>query len=104
MSDKVLFDLPPEVESVDMVVIYDSETGAIRHTHRVFTWKGGEHPSPEELERDAMEGAARDHPDLGNVEMLRVDPTTIEPDALLSVDVEARAIVSTPLEQVRRDS
>jgi len=94
MTEKLLFDLPPEVEACDMVVVYDRKTGAIRHTHECFTWRGGEHPSREAIEREAMEHAGRIHRELGEVEALHVDPRTVELDALHHVDVNRRALVA----------
>lgn len=102
MSEKIVTELPAEVEKCEMVVVYDCESGTIKHIHRVFTWRGGEHPSREELEREAMEQAAEAHMDLDDVELLHVDPRTVPINVLLSVDVKERVLVATPADEVRR--
>lgn len=97
MSETLQFDIPPEVEACDMVVLYDRETGSIRHTHRCFTWRGGEHPSREELEREAREQARRARSELDGVEVLHVDPRKVDLDSLTRVDVKRRELVYAPV-------
>jgi hypothetical protein len=97
MADQMPFEVAPEVESADMVVVYDRETGAIRHAHRVFTLPGGRHPDREERERDALAHARRGHAELGHVELLHVDPRAVELEAVHRVDPRRRALVASPL-------
>jgi hypothetical protein len=97
MSEELTFELPPEVEACDMVVVYESATGTIRHTHKVFTWRGGDHPKREALEKEALAEARQLHDDLDDVEMLVVDPRRVQLDAMQRVDVRKRTLVASPV-------
>ncbi|MDX1501386.1 MAG: hypothetical protein R3325_03410 [Thermoanaerobaculia bacterium] len=99
MPENLLFELPPEIEACDTVVIYDERSGAIRHTHNVFTWRGATHPTREEIEKEAMEEARRAGVELRGVATLRIDPREVEADALHRVDVRERRLVAS---RVRR--
>lgn len=102
MSDEIHTELQPEVEKSEAVIVYDRETGAVQHVHRVFTWRGGEHPGREELEREAREQAAFQRKELGEVELLHVDPQEIPRDAVLRVDPRRRKLVAKPVKRTLR--
>lgn len=84
-----------EIESWDLVVVYDPEDGRIVHTHHTVTWRGGEHPDRETQELTAAEhaeaeaGAAPER-----VAFLHTDPREVDPEALLRVDPETRTLVT----------
>ena len=46
---------PLRVSNESLVVLYDAETGNIVHTHRVVSFKDGEHPDKAMLEKQALE-------------------------------------------------
>jgi hypothetical protein len=78
-----------------MVVLYDSKTGDILHTHQAVTTRGGTHPDPATLERLAADHASRArNTSVAGMAFLHVDPSKIDSEAHYTVDVKSRSLVT----------
>lgn len=86
---------PEEIDSWDLVVVYDPEDGRVVHTHHTVTWRGGEHPGKEEQERAATEQTESETgAEPERVAFLHIDPREVDPEAFLRVDLETRSLVT----------
>ena len=66
-----------KVESVSVCVVYDQLTGEIQHWHHCVTIVGGQHPSPDQMAKDALYAiAGRRREATGELRVLQVDPVT----------------------------
>lgn len=66
-----------KVESVSVCAVYDPLTGDIHHWHHSLTVAGGQHPSQDQIAKDALHAVAgrREHA-KGELKVLHVDPAT----------------------------
>src|SRR5690348_13798599 len=83
-----------EYENWSMVVLYDALSGQVAHTHQCVTTRGGTHPDPATLEREARAHAASAHGTQA-LSALHVDPRTVAPDTLYKVDPAKGTLVAT---------
>jgi len=86
-------DIHGEFDHWSMVVLYDSHSGAIVHSHQVVTTRGGVHPDGPTLEKQALEHAAhaRNAPVQG-VAVLHVNPHEFDFHATYAVDVSTKRL------------
>ena len=65
------------VERVSVCAVYDPLTGGIHHWHHCLTIAGGEHPSADQIGKDALAAVGRRAaPVKGKLAVLHVDPDT----------------------------
>jgi hypothetical protein len=81
-----------EIESTAVHVVYDAETGAIAHVHRIVTHRGATTVSSEEAEVRALEMAGRFGHRAKNLKVLRDD--TLDRSKRQRVDVKNRKIIT----------
>jgi hypothetical protein len=90
----------------EAIVVYNRRTGAIFSTHYFSVANGAKLPDSDELERVALDHAAKDGCDRRAHSMLRVDPAALKRGTAYRVVegklVEAQAAGPTP-EPVARD-
>jgi hypothetical protein len=80
-----------------MVVVYDPKTGDILHTHQAVTTRGGTHPDPATLEKEAAGHASRaKNIPVDRMAFLAVDPREIDLDARYAVDLKSRSLLKIP--------
>jgi hypothetical protein len=87
------------VQQIRTVVIYDSASGRVVHTHHAVTFVGGKSPSEEELKTRALKLAHETVVRTGRkvpsrLEALRVEPASIEPGVEYRVDLKQRSLVA----------
>src|SRR4051812_21327803 len=81
-----------EHESGRACVVYDTQTGAILHVHRVTTWSGAKSPTEKEIETVALELAANDRRQRSRMRVLHVESESLLPRRNFKVDTEKRAL------------
>jgi hypothetical protein len=72
------------------VYLYDKATGRVVHTHHQMTMKSGPRPNRDAVEQDALKGAARRHPNVGDLGIVHVENSRT--DALFRVNVSTQAL------------
>jgi hypothetical protein len=82
------------IQSIKTCVIYESESGLIRHRHTVVTLVGGREPAPDQIAADAR----RAFGDLPNapgsaLDVLHVHHEAIEPGRRYRVDPGEKKLV-----------
>ncbi|HWK95972.1 MAG TPA: hypothetical protein VNR39_11165 [Pseudolabrys sp.] len=83
-----------EVANESAVAIYNAKTGEIVHRHEVLTLRGGTHPDPKTIEREAHAEFKAAQPSFkAEVATLHFDPAKLKPDALYKVNVKTGALV-----------
>ena len=88
-----------KVESVSACVVYDPATGEIQHWHHALTIAGGQHPSPEQMAKDALDAVASRRKDApAGLRVLQVDPAT-DMNQRYRVDHERQALATLPPER-----
>jgi hypothetical protein len=66
-----------KVESVSVCAVYDPLTGNIHHWHQCLTVVGGQHPSQDQIAKDALHAVERRREHVkGELRVLHVDPAT----------------------------
>jgi len=88
----------PAVLSDRLAVVYDRQSGAIVHLHRVTTLAGAKIRSDEQLVSAALEHAGKAIAgfDRTRVQVLIIEPDAIKPGHIHSVDVERRVLLQRP--------
>ena len=85
---------PLRVSKERLIVLYDAVTGHIVHTHRVVTFKDGEHPDKATLEKQALEQLRLAQPQFTKKpQLLHTAPTSMRADAIYKVDKQKKALV-----------
>lgn len=99
---ELIFPTEPEtpIESDTTCVLFEPQSGEIRHTHRVVTLRGGRRPDEAEIESRARERFVEAVKDAPEVKALLVDSGALDAPGLLSVEITTGAIVSRPLPDV----
>jgi hypothetical protein len=85
-----------EHESSRACVVFDSQTGAILHVHRVVTWSGAKSPTEQEIETVALALAANDRRQRSRMRVLHVKPDSLLPRRNYKVDLEKLTLISEP--------
>jgi hypothetical protein len=84
-----------KVRSVKCCVLFDGETGAIQHVHRVVTMEGVTETSDAEMEKRALK-LAKDHGiKTTKVKIAHVDSQAFAARARYKVDTKTRALIRT---------
>jgi hypothetical protein len=84
-----------KVRSVKCCVLFDGETGAIQHVHRVVTMEGVTETSAAEMETRALK-LAKDHGiKTTKVQIAHVDAKAFAVRAKYKVDPKTRALIRT---------
>jgi hypothetical protein len=100
----------PERKKPDQIlervtVLYEPDTGKVRHVHHTAAIQGAELPSDSALEERALELAARLRGiSRDAVRALHVDGADFKPHSRHHVDVAARRVISEPLKRKRRQA
>lgn len=85
------------VDAESVVVLYNKDSGEIKHIHREVTFLGGRHPDQEEQERRATDAASRvGLHDITKLALLHVDTQRLKPDVRYKVDVDRQQLVEAP--------
>jgi len=86
---------PNNVDIIDVIILYEKDTGQIRHTHFVGFVKGGKNPpTKEENEQRAFKLAKeKGLHKLDNLMALHVLPTDLKHDIIYRVDLNTKAAV-----------
>jgi hypothetical protein len=85
---------PLRVSNESLVVLYDAETGNIVHTHRVVSFKDGEHPDKATLEKQALEQLRLAQPQVTKkAQVLHSAPTSMRADVIYKVDKQKKLLV-----------
>lgn len=82
------------VKSSRACVVYDADTGHVRHIHQVVTLEGGREPTEPEIEAHAMQLAQRKEGRAGKFKALHVPSESVQPHQLYAVDLKTRALVA----------
>src|SRR6476619_901570 len=88
-----------QVQQIRPVVIYESVSGRVVHTHHAITFVGGTSLSDQQLKHRALEllheTAARSGRKIpSRLEALQVDPRSVEPGVEYRVDPKQRSLVA----------
>lgn len=85
---------PLTVANESLVILYEAETGRVVHTHRVVTFKDGEHPDKATLEKQALEQLRLAQPQFTKkAEMLHSAPASMKADVVYKVDKQKKVLV-----------
>ena len=79
-----------EIEQSSLVLIYDSESGKILHSHTFVTTRGGEPPDRQAMETQALRalnaGSRPSDIPLHRISFLHLDARDVRPDTAYDVD------------------
>jgi hypothetical protein len=82
-----------KIRSVKCCVLFDGETGAIQHVHRVVTMEGGTETSDAEMETRALK-LAKDHGiKTTQIQIAHVDAKAFAARARYKVNPKTRALI-----------
>jgi hypothetical protein len=81
------------VVSIKACVVYEPETGIIKHIHHSITLEGGSPTPDEQVEHKALEIAAKRHPDPGRLRTLPIPNESLDPNRRYRVDHESRSLI-----------
>jgi hypothetical protein len=73
-------------------IVYEEETGAIKHIHRTITLEGGRVPSDSELEEAALAIISKRLP-VGGLKVVHVEPDQIRPHVRYRVHPQHRTLI-----------
>ncbi|HDR7542053.1 hypothetical protein [Bacillus sp. CH_442] len=82
-----------QVKSVKCCVLFDPMNGAIHHLHRVINMEGADEPSEHIIEQRTLQLAKQLKVDIERLQILHVDPRSIEPNKQYSVDLSNRRLM-----------
>jgi hypothetical protein len=83
-----------KIEAVSVCAVYDPLTGDIHHWHHCLTIAGGQHPSTDQIAKDALAAVRhRATPVTGALAVLHVDPAT-ETSKPYRVDHDRQALTA----------
>lgn len=92
-----------EVDNESAVAIYNAKTGEIVHRHEVLTLRGGTHPDPRTIEREAHAQFKSAQPAFkAEVATLHFDPAKLKAGALYKVNVKTGVLVERPAPAKKR--
>ena len=83
----------PALQPEAAVILYNTRTGMISHTHYFSAANGGKLPEKEELERVAYAHAEKDGCSIRTHKAMHIDPTTLKRGMGYRVVVRKRAPV-----------
>jgi hypothetical protein len=81
-----------------VTVVYNTETGDIRHVHQCVSSPQQDLPDEEEMEGDALRYAAEAGHDRPQLAVLHVDPARFKQNAAYKVDTRNRTLIEAPSE------
>ena len=85
------------VKSVKACVVYDAQSGLIRHHHCVLTLEGGREPGEAEIAADAISAAGRRRgAPSGSLEVLHIPHDALDPGKRYRVDVGTKKLAEQP--------
>lgn len=88
----------PDVESEHAYVVYDSQSGQIRHVHLVTIYRGAEReqtPDGPEDESRALELAGQLGHDPDGLRVISVEPSDLNVGGPHRVDLKTRRLIQT---------
>jgi hypothetical protein len=83
-----------QVRSVKCCILFDPKDGAVVHTHRVVTMEGADETPDHLVEERARHLARGLGLDVSSLELLQVDPKTMQPGVKYKVDRHKRRLVA----------
>lgn len=90
-----------QVRSVKCCVLFDPSDGAIHHVHRVVTIEGADDTPEQLIEQRTLQLAKELGLEVARLQLLHVDPHSIEPNKQYAVDPSRRCLVAVerPIEE-----
>jgi nitroimidazol reductase NimA-like FMN-containing flavoprotein (pyridoxamine 5'-phosphate oxidase superfamily) len=82
--------------AVKVCVLYDPKDGRVMHNHKVVVFPGAKMVDDKEVERRALERAARFGTDTAKLKALHVSEKDCSPTSAYRVDVRSLTLVKLP--------
>jgi hypothetical protein len=83
-----------QVRSVKCCVLFDPSDGAIHHVHRVVTMEGADETPEHLIEQRTLQLAKELGLEVTGLQLLHVDPHSLEPNKQYQVDLSRRCLVA----------
>lgn len=83
-----------QVRSEKCCVLFDPSDGAIRHVHRVVTMEGADETPEQIIEKRTLQLAKELGVEVAQLQLLHVDPRSIEPGQQYVVDPAKRCLMA----------
>lgn len=88
--------------AVKICVLYDPKDGRVMHHHKVVVFPGAKMVDEKEVERRALERAARFGRDTSRLKALHVSEKECSPSSAYRVDLRSLTLVKLPKPEMRK--
>ena len=89
-------------EDVKICVLYDPKDGRVMHNHKVVVFPGAKKVDKKEVERRALERAARLGRDTSRLKALHVSEEECSPSSAYRVDLASLTLVKLPKPEMKK--